>query len=89
MNKNFKESIKNNFGSDTKKESEKKEYNSGTGFILKKKQEDKVNKKPFNVYMENNLVKDLDRISKKSGYSRNELINKMCSWCVENLQFRE
>lgn len=55
-------------------------------FKLAKKQEDKTKKVAFNTYMPDDLVKDLDKICKKTGYSRNELINIMCKWCVDNLE---
>jgi hypothetical protein len=58
-------------------------------FKLEKKKEDKTNKKAFNVYMEDNIVKEIDKAAKKSGHSRNELINIMCQWCLTNLDFKE
>lgn len=58
-------------------------------FTLAKKKEDKTSKKAFNVYMEDNVVKEIDRAAKKSGHSRNELINIMCQWCIDNLEFKE
>lgn len=60
-----------------------------TKFILNKKVDDKKGKKAFNVYMQPDLIKELDKISKKSGYSRNELINLMCKYCVNNLEITE
>lgn len=58
-------------------------------FVIKKKVDDKVGKKAFNVYMPDSLVKELDKISKKTGYSRNELINMMCQECVNNYEIVE
>lgn len=58
-------------------------------FVLRKKSNDKKDKKAFNVYMEDNLVKNLDKICKKTGHTRNELINIMCEYCVENLEIVE
>jgi hypothetical protein len=58
-------------------------------FTLKKKLDDKKEKKAFNVYMQPELIKELDKLSKKSGYSRNELINLMCEYCVKNLELIE
>jgi hypothetical protein len=62
---------------------------TNTKFVIKKKVDDKKDKKAFNVYMPDSLVKDLDRISKKSCYSRNELINLMCEYCVNNIEIVE
>lgn len=58
-------------------------------FILRKKSNEKKDKKAFNVYMEDNLVKNLDKICKKTGHTRNELINIMCEYCVTNLEIVE
>jgi len=57
-----------------------------TKFVLKKKVDSKTNKKAFNVYMLENLIKNLDQLGKKSGYSRNELINMMCEYCIQNVE---
>lgn len=93
MSDNFKDSIKDNINlnSNTKVKDEDIKYNANTEskFHLAKKKIDKTNKKTFPVYMENDLLKKLTAISKKSGYSRNELINIMCNWCADNLDFTE
>ncbi|ADZ22957.1 hypothetical protein BJV85_003840 [Clostridium acetobutylicum] len=94
MKNNFRESIKNNIKSDVpeKKEEindslpEAKVVKEGT-FKISKKKDEKSIKKTFNLYMDENLVKELDQICKKTGYSRNELINKMCDFCVNNIDF--
>jgi len=39
--------------------------------------------------MENGLLSELDKLGRKSGYSRDKLINIMCSWRVNNLDFKE
>ncbi len=39
--------------------------------------------------MDGALQKDLDKIVKKTGYSRNELINMMIKHCLENMEFIE
>lgn len=93
MTNNFKDDIKQNINinSNTKNDNKKQIDNIDikNKFHLSKKKIDKTNKKAFNVYMENNLIKELDKVSKKSGYSRNELINMMCNWCLNNLDFTE
>lgn len=58
-------------------------------FTIAKKLEDKKGKKAFNVYMDPNLVKELDKVSKRTGWSRNELINKMCDFCIKNIKIKE
>lgn len=58
-------------------------------FVIKKKSEERVGKKAFNVYMSESMVKKLDRLGKKTGYSRNELINMMCEKCLDNIQIEE
>lgn len=85
--KNEKSYVHNNITNDNKKVTEQSNINNK--FILSKKKADKTNKKPFNVYMESDLVKKIDGLCKKSGYSRNELINIMCGWCINNLDFRD
>lgn len=62
---------------------------TNTKFILKKKVDDKKDKKAFNVYMVDSLVKEMDKLSKKSGYSRNELINIACNNLVNNVELVE
>lgn len=58
-------------------------------FKLSKKVDDKTNKKSFPVYMENDLLKRLDKLCTKSNYSRNELINIMIEDCLNNLEFED
>ncbi|OAA86340.1 CopG family transcriptional regulator [Clostridium coskatii] len=97
MSNNFKDSIKENINSNSNINSDNKEtvcntdnhISTSNKFHLSKKKTDKTNKKAFNVYMENDLIKNLDKLGRKSGYSRNELINLMCSWCLSNLDFSE
>lgn len=93
MKNNFRESIKNNIKSDVTeskvedfKDEEVKIAGSGK-FKISKKKDEKSIKKTFNLYMNEDLVKELDQICKKTGYSRNELINKMCDFCVNNIDF--
>jgi hypothetical protein len=58
-------------------------------FLLKKKVDDKKDKKAFNVYMYPDLIKKLDKISQKSGWSRNEIVNMMCEYCSDNVELIE
>ena len=91
MSSNFKDSIKQNINLQTKDKGveSKPSKDINTKFVLRKKKFDKTNKKAFNVYMQNDLVDQLDKLVKKSGYSRNELISMMCKWCCCNLEFEE
>ena len=93
MSNNFKDSIKNNLV--TSKENAKevvetdRKDTTTNKFKLSKKVEDKTAKKVFNVYMEDDLLKKVDTLSKRAGYSRNELINIMVQWCTDNLEFEK
>lgn len=58
-------------------------------FTIGKKQDDKIVKKPFPLYMEQEKTKKLDRVVRKTGYSRNEIINMMIDFCLENIEFEE
>lgn len=101
MSKNFKQDLKGNINTDTdtdiKKNNEKKNNtdinnNSNTinnMFILKKKQDDKKDKKIFNVYMLPEKLRELDKACKKSGYSRNELVNIMIEHCLVNMKLED
>lgn len=57
-------------------------------FTISVKQEEKPNQKTFNVYMDNDLVKELDKIAKKTKRSRNEVVNMMCEWCLKNIDIK-
>lgn len=95
----FKNSMKNN----TKKEVETPVLDTNTTnetetlnqesnvkkFIIGKKQEDKSVKKSFPLYTDGEKQKKLDKICKRTGYSRNELINMMIDHCLENIEFVE
>lgn len=97
MSNNFKDSIKSNIKkenqtlvSDTNvKESIHNKDEDIKIFKIGKKQENKSIKKSFPLYMDGSLQKDLDKIVKKTGYSRNELINMMIKHCLENMEFIE
>lgn len=60
-----------------------------TGFTIKKKTDDKAGKKPTQVYFETETLKSLDKVSKKAGYSRNEMINKMIEHCLATFKLEE
>jgi hypothetical protein len=74
---------------DTNTSEEESIDSSNTLFTIAKKVDDKKGKKTFNVYMDPNLAKELDKISKRTGWSRNEIINKMCDFCVNNIKIEE
>lgn len=91
MNIDLKNNIKNNITnkdttliSDTT--TKNNIINKDQVFKLSKKQDDKANKKVFNVYMDAELQKDLDKLCKRTGYSRNELINLMVQHCIDNVE---
>ncbi len=97
MNNNFKNSIKSNIKKDDETlisdatiksdiETENQEINK---FKIGKKQEDKSIKKSFPLYVDGEVQKDLDKVVKKTGYSRNELINMMIRYCLENLEYTD
>lgn len=58
-------------------------------FKIGKKQEDKEDKAVFPLNTTNTKKKELDKICKKTKYSRNELINLMIDFCLENIEFEE
>lgn len=97
MSNNFKNSITNSIkkedevsisNTDTKDDIENKEESIKT-FKIGKKQEDKSVKKSFPLYVDGAVQKDLDKIVKKTGYSRNELINMMIKHCLDTLEFTD
>jgi len=51
---------------------------------LVKKNEKKNIRKPIAVYMETDTTNALNKLSKKTGYSRNELINIFVKYGLEN-----
>lgn len=56
-------------------------------FNIPLKTKDKIETKAFNLVMRKNLVKKLDKLCiDKGGYSRNELINIMCEYCINNME---
>ena len=87
MSNNFKDSIKSNMN--IKNESNEVICKSNTNiknetFVLKKKEDEKSRKKSFNVYISEEKLRELDKMSKKSRYSRNELVNLMFDYCLEH-----
>ncbi|ACT33585.1 CopG family transcriptional regulator [Clostridium botulinum] len=87
MSNNFKDSIKSNMN--IKNESNEVICKSNTNiknetFVLKKKEDEKSGKKAFNVYISEEKLRELDKMSKKSRYSRNELVNLMFDYCLEH-----
>ena len=97
MSNNFKNSIKSNikkddeiFISDTNIKNDIETEDQGIKkFKIGKKQEDKSIKKSFPLYVDGEVQKDLDKVVKKTGYSRNELINMMIKYCLENLEYTD
>lgn len=97
MSNDFKNNITNNI----KKENEKSISNTDTTndikvdekepmrFEIGKKQEDKNDRVQFPFYTDKTKQKDLDKVCKKTGYSRNELINMMIDFCLENIKYTD
>lgn len=90
LKNDFRDSIKSNINisSNTNIDLDKPEdaENRIPVFKINKKIEEKKNKKAFNVYMDPVLIKELDKASKQTGWSRNEIINKMCDYCIKNIK---
>ena len=57
---------------------------SGESLKIKKRGED--GNKIISVRIREDILKELDRISKESNYSRNELINLILKYGIENLE---
>lgn len=57
---------------------------SGESLKIKKRGED--GNKIISVRIKENILNELDRISKESNYSRNELINMILKYGIENLE---
>jgi hypothetical protein len=98
MNKNFKNNLKGNININNDKDKVKDNTNiniesnintESNMFVLKKKQDDKKDKKVFNVYMMPEKLKELDKACKKSGYSRNEMVNIMIEHCLNNMKLED
>jgi len=97
MSNNFKNSIKSNIKKDDEilisdtniKNDIETEDQEIKKFKIGKKQEDKSIKKSFPLYVDGEVQKNLDKVVKKTGYSRNELINMMIKYCLENLEYTD
>lgn len=91
MSINLKDNIKNNI----KKENEISISNTDIKeektvvFEIGKKKDDKSEKKSFPLYVDAKKQKELDKVAKKTGYSRNELINMMIDFCLENIKYTD
>lgn len=57
---------------------------SGNSLKIKKRGED--GNKVISVRIKEDILSELDRISKESNYSRNELINLILRYGIENLE---
>lgn len=56
--------------------------------VIEKKKKKRNTKKTFPVYMEEDMVNELDKICNKTGYNRNELINKMVEYSLKYIEFK-
>ncbi len=64
-------------------EEEKEDTLNINGFVIKKP-DAKKQKVNFVVYTEKEKLNNLDKIAKKNGVSRNELINQFIDYILEN-----
>jgi len=55
-------------------------------FNIPTKTKIKVVNKAFNVVMRESLASQLDKLAKEKNYSRNEIINIMCEYCINNMK---
>lgn len=58
-----------------------------SNFKIGKKKEDKKVRKSIPFYLDDDLLKKVDAIAKKTNYNRNELLTKMVEFCVNNLEY--
>ncbi len=89
MAKNFTDNIKNNIstdGTNIKNEATKEISINNSKLVLGKKSENKTNKKAIPLYLLADKVKELDKICKKTGYSRNELLNILIDFGLDKLE---
>ncbi|AIY82216.1 hypothetical protein U728_3786 (plasmid) [Clostridium botulinum 202F] len=97
MKNDFKNNIKNSIKKENQEsisnidiKEENQELNENTiAFKIGKKQEDKSVRKSFPLYVDGAVQKELDKIVKRTGYSRNELINMMIQHCLDTLEFTD
>jgi hypothetical protein len=97
MSNNFKNNITSNIkpkeetpvlNTDTKDDTKVEEIET-MKFEIGKKKDDKSEKKSFPLYVDAPKQKELDKVVKKTGYSRNELINMMIDFCLENIKYTD
>jgi len=55
-----------------------------TTFYIPIKTKLKASTKAFNVVMDKVLADKIDKLAKAKNYSRNQIINYMCEWCLDN-----
>lgn len=55
-------------------------------FSIPTKTKIKAKTKAFNLIMKEDLTNQLDELAKEKGYSRNELINYICNFFVDNMK---
>jgi hypothetical protein len=55
-------------------------------FNIPTKTKIKTKTKAFNVIMKESLANNIDVLAKEKGYSRNEIINIMCEYCLNNMK---
>lgn len=58
-------------------------------FKIKKNVDKKSDKKVFQVYIDPELLKRLDKECKRANYSRNEMVIMMIEHCLDNFEFEE
>lgn len=96
-NNNFKNNITSNIkpkeetpilNTDTKDDTKVEEIET-MKFEIGKKKDDKSEKKSFPLYVDAPKQKELDKVVKKTGYSRNELINMMIDFCLDNIKYTD
>ena len=93
MKPNFRDNLKENLISNNKKEVEEVEevekIEENPLFVIDVKKSDKTKKRVINIYTDDDLVSRLDKVSRKTKYSRNELIIKMCEFCLDNMKIEK
>jgi len=54
-------------------------------FSIPTKTKTKITNKAFNVVMKESLVNKIDLLASQKGYSRNQLINYICGYFIDNM----
>ncbi len=93
MTMDFKKSIKGNLNTNDGDKKMKDNTTNDTEqvvskFVIGKKREVKDKKVSFPIYMMESKKDKIDKIAKKTNYNRNELINMMIDFCIENIEFK-